>query len=172
MWKLLAYFCLCLHWFDPLVWLCFALFCRDVELACDETVTAVLSGEERCDYAQTLLRLSGQPPLFPLPAFSEPEPATRIKRVLSWKKPAKIVCAAVLVLAVVLGIGLLSIPIPRTRSLASDMWSTSCSMPRRSLTMASPKPSGPAITPPSRSLRTITFTEATAARIFWRAGTS
>lgn len=112
-WKLLAYFCLCLHWFDPLVWLCFALFCRDVELACDETVTAVLSGEERCDYAETLLRLSGQPPLFPLPAFSEPEPATRIKRVLSWKKPAKIVCAAVLVLAVVLGIGLLVNPYPK-----------------------------------------------------------
>ena len=112
-WKLLAYFCLCLHWFDPLVWLCFALFCRDVELACDETVTAVLSGEERCDYAETLLRLSGQPPLFPLPAFSEPEPATRIKRVLCWKKPAKIVCAAVLVLAVVLGIGLLVNPYPK-----------------------------------------------------------
>lgn len=112
-WKLLALVCLCLHWFDPLVWLCFALFCRDVELACDETVTAVLSGEERCDYAETLLRLSGQPPLFPLPAFSEPEPATRIKRVLSWKKPAKIVCAAVLVLAVVLGIGLLVNPYPK-----------------------------------------------------------
>lgn len=112
-WKLLALLCLCLHWFDPVVWLCWGLFGRDLELACDETVTAVLSGEERCDYAETLLRLSGQPPLFPLPAFSEPEPATRIKRVLSWKKPAKIVCAAVLVLAVVLGIGLLVNPYPK-----------------------------------------------------------
>ena len=112
-WKLLAYVCVCLHWFDPLVWVCFALFCRDVELACDEAVTAALSDTERCDYAETLLRLSGENPLFPLPAFSEPEPEARIKRVLRWKKPAKLVCAAVLVLAVVLGAGLLVNPYPK-----------------------------------------------------------
>ena len=112
-WKLLAYFCVCLHWFDPLVWVCFALFCRDVELACDEAVTAALSDSARCDYAETLLRLSGENPLFPLPAFSEPEPATRIKRVLSWKKPAETLCALVLVLAIVFGVGLLVNPYPK-----------------------------------------------------------
>lgn len=88
-------------------------FCRDVDLACDETVTAALSDSARCDYAETLLRLSGENPLFPLPAFSEPEPEARIKRVLRWKKPAETLCAAVLVLAIVFGAGLLVSPYPK-----------------------------------------------------------
>ena len=105
-WKLLALLCLCLHWFDPVVWLCWGLFGRDLELACDEASAASLSAAERCDYAQTLLTLSGENPAFPLPAFSQPEPETRIRRVLSWKKPARIVCALALVLVLLLGTGL------------------------------------------------------------------
>lgn len=46
-WKLLALLCLCLHWFDPVVWLCWGLFGRDLELACDEASTASLSAAER-----------------------------------------------------------------------------------------------------------------------------
>ena len=37
-WKLLAYLALCVHWFNPLVWVCFHLFVRDMEVACDEAV--------------------------------------------------------------------------------------------------------------------------------------
>ncbi len=105
-WKLLALLCLCLHWFDPVVWLCWGLFGRDLELACDEASTAALSNQERCDYAETLLRLSGENPAFPLPAFSQPEVDTRIRRVLSWKRPARIICALALVLVLLLGTGL------------------------------------------------------------------
>lgn len=105
-WKLLALLCLCLHWFDPMVWLCWGLFGRDLELACDEASTASLSPAERCDYAQTLLTLSGENPAFPLPAFSQPEPETRIRRVLNRKKPARIVCVLALVLVLLLGTGL------------------------------------------------------------------
>ena len=105
-WKLLALLCLCIHWFDPVVWLCFGLFGRDVELACDEASTGALSLAERCDYAQTLLRLSSRSPLSPLPAFSEPEPETRIRRMICWKKPAKILCALALVFTLLLAIGL------------------------------------------------------------------
>ena len=105
-WKLLALLCLCLHWFDPVVWLCWGLFGRDLELACDEASTASLSPAERCDYAQTLLTLSGENPAFPLPAFSQPEPETRIRRVLNRKKPARIVCVLALVLVLLLGTGL------------------------------------------------------------------
>ncbi len=105
-WKLLALLCLCLHWFDPVVWLCWGLFGRDLELACDEASTMALSNPERCDYAETLLRLSGDNPAFPLPAFSQPEPEKRIRRILSWKRPARIVCALALVLILLLGTGL------------------------------------------------------------------
>lgn len=105
-WKLLALVCLCLHWFDPVVWLCWGLFGRDLELACDEASTASLSPAERCDYAQTLLSLSGENPAFPLPAFSQPEPEKRILRILHWKKPAKIAVILALVLVLLLGTGL------------------------------------------------------------------
>ena len=51
--KLVCAAALCLHWFNPLMWLMAALVCRDVEFACDE---AVLSGERcRADYARAML---------------------------------------------------------------------------------------------------------------------
>ena len=36
LWKLLGFFLLTLHWFNPLLWIGFILFCRDMEAACDE----------------------------------------------------------------------------------------------------------------------------------------
>lgn len=33
--SLWPYLALCLHWFNPLLWLAYRLFCRDVEAACD-----------------------------------------------------------------------------------------------------------------------------------------
>ena len=111
LWKLLALLCLCIHWFDPLVWLCCGLFGRDMELACDEDATRTLDMQARCDYAQTLLTLSGPRMSMTLfPAFSQPEPERRIRRVLSWKKPGKLLCALALVLVVLLGVGLLVNP--------------------------------------------------------------
>lgn len=109
-WKPLALLCLCVHWFDPLVWVCCGLFYRDVELACDEAATDSLSQDARCDYAQTLLSLSGPNPAAPLPAFSQPEPERRIRRILDWKRPKTILCVILLVLVLALGLGLLVNP--------------------------------------------------------------
>lgn len=54
--KLLAHLTLCIHWFNPLVWVMYLLFNRDMELMCDERVVR-LSGE-RQDYALTLLSMA------------------------------------------------------------------------------------------------------------------
>ena len=35
-WKLLGFLVLCIHWFNPLVWLSFHFGCRDMEMSCDE----------------------------------------------------------------------------------------------------------------------------------------
>lgn len=117
-WKWLGFLCLCIHWFDPLVWLCYGLFCRDVELACDEAVSKHLSQTERCDYAQTLLTLSTATPLSPLPSFSQPEPEGRIRRILSWKRPKAIFCALALIFVAGLSVGLLV-----DRAQADDIFS-------------------------------------------------
>ena len=56
-WKLLAALALCIHWFNPLVWLMFALFNRDIELACDEGVLKAAGHEKRSDYAMSLIKI-------------------------------------------------------------------------------------------------------------------
>jgi len=53
--KLIAFVALVIHWFNPLAWLAFVLFCRDIEYACDEKVVRKLSNEERKAYANALL---------------------------------------------------------------------------------------------------------------------
>lgn len=86
----LGWLLLAAHWYNPLVWLAYALFCRDIELACDERVVRGLSLSDRADYSQALLDLSrprGGVRACPL-AFGESSVKGRVKSVLSYKKPA------------------------------------------------------------------------------------
>ena len=102
-WKVLGYLVLALHWFNPLVWLAYILFCRDIELACDEKVVKGLDGAARADYSQALLSCAAPKRAVaacPL-AFGEGNIKTRVKSALHYKKPAFWV-AAVAVLAVVI----------------------------------------------------------------------
>lgn len=90
LWKLLGYLFLCVYWFNPLVWLAYILFCRDIEFACDERVIGQLAIEERAAYSEALLAASmpkARIAACPL-AFGEGNVKERIKRVLSYKKPA------------------------------------------------------------------------------------
>lgn len=86
--KLFMLAAVCLHWFNPLVWLMARELCRDMESACDEAALARLGQEESAPYAQSLLRmavpeLSGG--LFAC-AFSRTEVERRIKGVLAYRK--------------------------------------------------------------------------------------
>ncbi len=102
-WKALGFALLAVYWFHPLVWLGFALFCRDLEAACDEAVIRKLPAEGRKNYAETLLRCSA--PGFSLAAplaFSEGNVKGRIRAIARYKKPALVFS----VLAVVLSLGL------------------------------------------------------------------
>lgn len=58
--KVLLTAALCLHWFNPLVWLMVILANRDIELACDESVLRHYNGDRRADYALTLISLAKQ----------------------------------------------------------------------------------------------------------------
>lgn len=103
-WKLLGILLLSVHWFHPLVWLSYVLFCRDIELACDEKVIRALDRQQRADYSQALLLCSTAPKSIATcpPAFGEIGVKERVKSILSYKKPAfwmiltaMAVCAAV-----------------------------------------------------------------------------
>lgn len=101
--KLVLMAALCLHWYNPLVWVMAREYCRDMESACDEAALALLGADESAPYAESLLSmavpgLSGG--LF-ASAFSRTEVERRVKGVLAYKKPGffTLTAAAVLLLS-------------------------------------------------------------------------
>ena len=104
--RLLAYLALCLHWFNPLVWLAFVLSGKDMEMSCDEAVIRMYGPRIRAEYAQSLLRLATGRRSFALTplAFGEGDTKERVINMSKWKKPklwatliALVVCMGVLV---------------------------------------------------------------------------
>ncbi|MCM1125320.1 MAG: M56 family metallopeptidase [Lachnospiraceae bacterium] len=111
-WKLLGYLLLSVHWFNPLCWAGYALFCKDVELACDEKVVKGMTFSEKKEYSKVLLSCARQRSLitaFP-PAFGEAGVRERVKSVLNYKKPALWVVTAAAVICVVTAICFLTNP--------------------------------------------------------------
>lgn len=111
-WKVLGYLVLALHWFNPLVWVAYILFCRDIELACDEKVVRGLDGAARADYSQALLSCAAPKRAVaacPL-AFGEGNIKTRVKSALHYKKPAFWVAAAAVLAVVIVAVCFLTNP--------------------------------------------------------------
>lgn len=54
----------CIHWFNPLVWIMYTLANRDIELSCDEAVVQIFGVAERSSYALTLIKLQEKKSLF------------------------------------------------------------------------------------------------------------
>ena len=101
--KFLYFLALCLHWYNPLVWIGFKFAVRDMETACDEGVLKRMGEESRQVYASALLTVAAGrklSPVYPI-AFGESDVKSRIRSVLSFGKTAKwiAVLASVLVLA-------------------------------------------------------------------------
>ncbi len=106
----LAFAAVCLHWFNPLVWLAFILSGKDMEMSCDEAVVRQLGPGIRGAYSQSLLNLAAGKRLFPgAPlAFGEGDTGSRIRNLAAWRKPkigGSILCL-VLSLAILAACGL------------------------------------------------------------------
>lgn len=110
--KLVSFFALCLHWFNPLVWIAFLISGKDMEMSCDEAVVKRLGIDVKKEYSSSLLtlatgrRIIGGSPL----AFGEGDTKGRIKNVLNYKKPTLWFVFVALLAVVVLTIGFLSNP--------------------------------------------------------------
>ena len=104
--KPVSFLVLAVHWFNPIVWLSYFLMVKDMEMSCDESVMKHSNRDIRASYSFSLLSLSAKQSglLSPL-AFGESNVKSRIKNVLSYKKPAfwMIIVAIISVLAVVVG---------------------------------------------------------------------
>ena len=90
LWKPLGFLLLTVYWFQPMVWVGYLLFCRDIEFACDEQVIRQMPLEEKKKYSEVLLSCSAPRRLsaaYPL-AFGEVGVKQRIKSVLRYRKPS------------------------------------------------------------------------------------
>ncbi|MDR7810234.1 M56 family metallopeptidase [Lacrimispora sp.] len=105
--KMFAYLVLCLHWFNPLAWAAFVLMGADMEMSCDECVIRRLGGEIKSAYSLSLVRVaSGHKILNGSPlAFGEGGMKERIKNVLNFKKPSKVIITLAIVLVAVMSAG-------------------------------------------------------------------
>ena len=56
--KLLLAISICIHWFNPFVWLMYFFVDRDIELACDEEVSDFLGEDNKKDYAISLIDIT------------------------------------------------------------------------------------------------------------------
>lgn len=111
-WKPLGFLLLTVYWFNPVMWLAYILFCRDIELACDEKVITELGTEIKKPYSDALLNCSAPRRSIsacPL-AFGETGVKQRIKNVLSYKKPAVWIIAVALVLCIAASVCFLTNP--------------------------------------------------------------
>ena len=102
--KPLFYAVACLHWFNPLVWLAFCTFERDMEAACDEAAVRGRPLPERNAYCESLLHFAVQGRSIPGSlAFGQGSVKERIVHLLHYRRlgaGALAVCAAVVGLSV------------------------------------------------------------------------
>lgn len=116
--KMLAYTALCIHWFNPLVWIAFILSGKDMEMSCDEAVIKRMGEEIKADYSTSLLALTmGQRINIGAPlAFGEGDTKKRIKNIAGWKMPNKKKLSIVSIAVAILLVCLLVDPIPAKSS--------------------------------------------------------
>ncbi|NMA49538.1 MAG: hypothetical protein GX947_07195, partial [Tissierellia bacterium] len=110
--RFISYLVLCIHWFNPLVWIAFWISGEDMEMSCDEAVISQLGQNVKKDYSQSLLNLTtGKKKLSMTPlAFGEGETKGRIKNIINFKQPKLyLIIIAVLILGVAF-IGLMTNP--------------------------------------------------------------
>lgn len=85
--KMIAYFILCLHWFNPFVWIAFILMSEDMEMSCDNLVIKKLGENMKKTYSLSLVQVAAEHRILngsPL-AFGEGSMKKRVKNVLHSK---------------------------------------------------------------------------------------
>lgn len=110
--KPFAFLVLCIHWFNPLVWISFLLMTKDMEMSCDERVLKEMGTEIKKDYSSSLLSLAVSRKtisMSPL-AFWESNAKSRIKNVLDYKRPAFWVVVLTVVGTLIISVGLMANP--------------------------------------------------------------
>ena len=101
--KILFAAVLCIHWFNPLVWVMYVLANRDIELSCDAWVIRMMGEKNRSSYALMLIKMeeqrSGMSALYS--HFGKNAISERIEAIMKFKKTS--IWACILALALIAG---------------------------------------------------------------------
>lgn len=122
-WKPLGFALLAVYWFNPLLWLAYALLCRDIELACDERVIRTMDESAVKTYSTVLLACSmPHKAVISCPlAFGEVGVKERVRNALHYKKPAFWVVAASAIVCIAVAVCFLTNPEHETMKWAKNL---------------------------------------------------
>ena len=125
-WKPLGFALLAVYWFNPVLWLAYALLCRDIELACDERVIRTMDESAVKTYSTVLLACSmPRKAAITCPlAFGEIGVKERVRNALHYKKPAFWVVAASVTVCIVVAVCFLTNPPRALSKVCGDFWDT------------------------------------------------
>lgn len=114
--RLLGFFALCLHWFNPLVWAAFFLSADDMEMSCDEAVIRQMGAAVKKPYASSLLSIAAGTPANAINggvlSFCRGDTKKRIQHILHYQKSASVLTAGAALVCTAAGIVLLADPAP------------------------------------------------------------
>lgn len=115
--KLVAMAALCVHWFNPMVWVSYRLMTKDMELSCDEKALGGFDTDVKKAYANALLNISLKQNKLALGGvlnFGESDIKSRIKGVLGAKKPKVIVTIIAVIAVIIAAVCLLTNAVKKT----------------------------------------------------------
>ena len=120
--KLAVYCVLCVYWINPVLWIGYYYFRKDMELACDEMVIGRKDESYRRSYAEALLKLSvAQKGFSKIPlAFAEESPKERIEKVIDYRKPKLVAAVLGVLLLIALAVGLLTNPVKNEKEIPAS----------------------------------------------------
>ena len=98
---------LCLHWFNPLVWIAFSRLCADLEMRCDETVVEQMGSKIRMDYCKSIVNHAlerdatnrGLSVAFSGDNFRGREVKMRVKNLINYKRISTITAIIIAIIA-------------------------------------------------------------------------
>ena len=118
--RLAGTLCICLHWWNPLVWIAVIKMNQDMEMFCDETVLRDASPEEKKSYARTLLSFAEKRSGLSIGlAFGESNTEKRVRN-LSWKRNGGIVITSLVMTLTVFCVAAF-MTIPRIEAEGADI---------------------------------------------------
>lgn len=112
LWRIIALIAVCIHWFNPIAWIGFSFFLKDMELSCDETTLKAYDFVKKKEYAEALLSIAGNAQNKDIvhASFGESCIKSRVLHVLAYRRLSILGIAASIIFLLLITVMLLTNP--------------------------------------------------------------